>query len=114
MYNNANISLPNFDNSKNINILRSVFVNITSLDELKVFWEAYSSKASSYNLLQLSPYDGFALSYLFQKYPGLKKDILDNKILDYVIVLSNKDKVGEIKSIYKMEKEGERKFLKLL
>ena len=47
-------------------------------------------------------------------YTHMSEKDLDNKILDLVIVLSNKNKQGEVKGIYKMEKEGEGKFLKLL
>jgi len=60
----------------------------------------------------ISTLHGFDIQDLF--YRKVFKDILDNKILDLVIVLSNKNKQGEIKGIYKIEKEGEGSFLKLL
>ena len=80
---------------------------IGSKEDIESLVMAFNSGVSVISTLH-----GFDIEDLF--FRSVFKDILDNKILDYVIVLSNKDKVGEIKSIYKMEKEGERKFLKLL
>lgn len=80
---------------------------IGSKEDIDALVMAFNSGVSVISTLH-----GFDIEDLF--FRTVFKDLLDNKILDSVIVLSNKDKIGSIKSIYKMEKEGERKFSKLL
>ena len=80
---------------------------IGSKEDIESLVMAFNSGVSVISTLH-----GFDIQDLFCR--NVFKDILDNKILDLVIVLSNRNKQGEVKSIYKMEKEGEGKFLKLL
>lgn len=99
---------------------RGIIMAIRSLAPEVIICDEIGSKEDINSLVMafnsgvsvISTLHGFDIWDLF--YRKVFKDILDNKILDLVIVLSNKNKQGEIKGIYKMEKEGEEKFLKLL
>lgn len=99
---------------------RGIIMAIRSLAPEVIICDEIGSKEDINSLVMafnsgvsvISTLHGFDIGDLF--YRKVFKDILDNKILDLVIVLSNKNKQGEIKGIYKMEKEGEGKFLKLL
>ncbi len=99
---------------------RGIIMAIRSLAPEVIICDEIGSKEDINSLVMafnsgvsvISTLHGFDIWDLF--YRKVFKDILDNKILDLVIVLSNKNKQGEVKGIYKMEKEGEGKFLKLL
>ena len=99
---------------------RGVIMAIRSLAPEVIICDEIGSKEDINSLVMafnsgvsvISTLHGFDIWDLF--YRKVFKDILDNKILDLVIVLSNKNKQGEVKGIYKMEKEGEGKFLQLL
>lgn len=99
---------------------RGIIMAIRSLAPEVIICDEIGSKEDINSLVMafnsgvsvISTLHGFDIWDLF--YRNVFKDILDNKILDLVIVLSNKNKQGEVKGIYKMEKEGEGKFLKLL